>query len=147
MTIVRCNPLNTVSVLKDFDTIANSFCNRPFGWFGEVEGKWMPRIDILERENAYELYAELPGIEKKDITITIKDDMLMLSGEKKAEEKREGEDYFCCERRYGTFQRSFRMAEPIDPKEITAEFTNGVLKISIPKKEVKEAKTAKIEIK
>ena len=147
MRLTKWHPVNTLDVFKDFDELFDHFLDRPGRFFRSGESVWSPRIDIVESEKAYELRAELPGINKNEISISVKDDVLTISGEKKVEEKKEGEDYYCCERGFGKFERSFRMAETVDANNISAEYKNGVLVVTVPKVEIPEPKTTKIEIK
>ena len=97
-----------------------------------------PEFEIKENEDGLNITAELPGVPEKDIDISLADGILTISGEKKSEEIKEGETYHITERRYGSFSRSLKL--PYDPegKDISASFTNGVLKITIPRpKELK----------
>ena len=147
MKLTHWRPVNALDVFRDFDEMFDRFIDRPRHFFRGGEAVWSPRIDIVEKEKAYELRAELPGINKNEISISVKDDVLTISGEKKVEEKKEDENYYCCERRFGKFERSFRMAETVDAKNISAEYKSGVLSVTVPKVEVPEPKTTKIEVK
>lgn len=108
---------------------------------------WLPPTDITESDLELTLMAELPGLERKDIEISIQDGMLLFKGEK-AEERKEGEEkrYHLFERTYGSFQRAFTLPRSVDPSKITAEFEKGVLMIHMPKTAEAQAKTRKIEI-
>lgn len=108
------------------------------------KSNWRPAIDIFENENELVLNAELPGMTKDDIKIVFDDNLLTLSGEKKADEKINDEDYHRIERYYGCFSRSFRITMPIDREKISAKFKEGILEIKLPKLE--EAKPKEIEI-
>ena len=106
---------------------------------------FQPRVDVMETKDNYEITAELAGLGKDDINLTIKDNELILKGEKKSEEKKEEENYFFNERRYGSFCRSFRLSDQIKKDSISADFKNGVLVIKLPKAE--KAKPKEISIK
>lgn len=147
MKLTKWHPVNTLDMFRDFDELFDHFLNRPRRFFRSGEYVWSPRIDISENEKAYELRAELPGIDKKELNISVKDDVLTISGEKKVEEKKEGENYYCCERRFGKFERSFRMADTVDAENVSAEYKDGVLIVTVPKVEIPEPKATKIEIK
>ena len=110
-------------------------------------GGWLPPTDITESDLELMLTAELPGLEQKDIEISIQDGMLLLKGEK-AEERKEGDEkrYHLFERTYGSFQRAFTLPRSVDASKISAEFENGVLKVHMPKTAEAQAKTRKIEI-
>lgn len=92
-----------------------------------------PSVDIFEEGNDLVLKAELPGMNKEDVKITISDNMITLSGEKRHEEKVERKDYQWCESSYGSFTRSFRLPDNVNGDEAKAEFHDGVLKVRIPK--------------
>jgi HSP20 family protein len=121
--------------------------NRFFGEMplAEHAWEWMPSVDIAETDGNVTVKAELPGMDAKDIDIDVSGDVLTLRGEKKTEEEKKEERYFCRERHYGAFQRSFRLPAWVQSDKVDAEFKNGVLSINIPKSE--ESKQKKIEIK
>ena len=109
------------------------------------EGKmFVPAFDITEGEKEYTVIAELPGMDEKDLNVTFTDGILTVKGEKKQESEDKGETYHRIERRYGSFQRSFRIPDHIQADKIEATYKDGVLKLTIPKSEESEPK--KIEI-
>lgn len=96
--------------------------------------RWAPRIDVLERENQYVVRAEIPGLDpEKDVEISVQDGTLTLKGERRKQERTEGERYIRFESSYGAFQRSFPLPKGIDPEAITASHNHGVLEIAIPR--------------
>ena len=108
-----------------------------------------PDVDIVDKDNAVEVRAELPGMDEKDIDVQLSDKMLTIKGEKK-EEREEGDKesrYYLSERRYGSFERSFRMPEGLDTEKVDANFKNGVLMVTIPKSPELQTKVKKIKIK
>ena len=105
---------------------------------------WSPAVEIVETGEEILLTAELPGLEEKNIHINVEENLLSLTGERTFEKKEEG-DYLRTERWYGKFSRSFRLPEIADVENIKAELKNGVLTITVPKKE--EAKPRQIEVK
>lgn len=109
-----------------------------------MRGAWAPAVDIHESENGFTVTADLPGVNKEDIKIDLKDNTLTISGEKKFEEKSPKENYIRIERSYGKFVRSFSMPNNIDSGKIKATFNDGTLELNIPKKE--EAKPKQITI-
>jgi HSP20 family protein len=106
---------------------------------------FVPAFDIAESDTEYSVIAELPGIDEKDIDVTLTDGILTIKGEKKQETEEKDGTYHRIERRYGSFQRSFRMPEGVQGDKIDATYKDGVLKLMIPKSETSEVK--KIEIK
>lgn len=106
-----------------------------------------PRVDVSEDENCYEITAEMPGVEEKDVEVMVKDDRLTLRGEKKSEKEEKKKDYHMSERSYGAFERSFRLPAHVDAEKIKAEFAKGVLTLTLPKTAEAKAKERKIAIK
>ena len=102
-----------------------------------------PVVDVAERENEYEITAELPGMEEKDIELIVSDDVLTIKGERKEEKEEKNKDYHISERRYGSFQRSFRLPDRVDDNRIDARFKNGLLTVLLPK--TAEARSKQIE--
>lgn len=105
-----------------------------------------PRTDIAETDKGYEINLEISGIDRKDLNLEIKHGVLTVSGEKKFEEKKEGKNYITVERSYGKFSRSFSLPEDTNEKAIKADYKDGILKIAVPKTEVKEDKPLKIDV-
>ena len=109
------------------------------------EKEWMPAFDVSENDTEYLVSAELPGVDIKDVDITISDGILSVKGEKRHETEDKGEDYHRIERRYGSFHRSFRIPGQVESDKVDASFKDGILKVLLPKAEGTETK--KIEIK
>jgi HSP20 family protein len=122
--------------------------DRLFSEFAQGAGpsaKMIPNIDISETDKAIEVSAEMPGLERKDVEISIDDDTLTIRGEKKIEENRKDKNVQVSERSYGVFLRVLQLPPGIDPSSVQATMSNGVLKIVIPKPAKSEPK--KIEVK
>ena len=92
-----------------------------------------PFVDVVDKEHSYEVTAELPGMDPSNITVKFSTGTLTIKGEKKEEKEEKGKDYVLSERRWGSFQRSFRVPTSIDEEKIEATFSNGVLTIILPK--------------
>lgn len=105
---------------------------------------WAPRVDILENDEAFQVTAELPGIKKEDVEITVENNVLSLKGERKFEKDVNKENYHRIERTYGAFARSFTLPTRVASDRVEAKFDTGLLTITIPK--VAEARPKKIEI-
>ena len=129
----------------------NDFVDRFFyGWpaFDEsTDIKWTPRVDINETEKNVIIEAELPGIEKKDVKVEVKDNLLTISGERTREKKTENTENCCVERHYGKFERSFSLGDTVDADKVTAAYKNGILTLNLPKKEAALPKEISIEVK
>lgn len=100
----------------------------------ELLGKAVPAVDIAEKERSFEITAELPGMDEKDIEINLSNGNLVIRGEKKEEKEEKKKDYYLSERHYGSFERMFNLPQGVDPDNIEARFSKGVLTITMPKK-------------
>jgi len=129
MTLVKYNPFR--SLLSFEDEMKNFFNVGNY----ESDTVWYPNVDIIDNEDSYELKAELPGLKKKDINISVEDGVLKLSGDKRSEDEKKEKNYHLRESFYGKFERSFRLPQDVEFDNIKAEFKNGVLDILIPKSE------------
>ena len=116
------------------------------GWGGERGlGTWFPRGDIVEEDERYRAVAEVPGLAKEDISISLDGNVLTISGEKKRQEADEGADFHRVERRWGKFSRSFSLPAEVDADSVEATYSQGVLEVVLPKSA--EAKPRRIAIK
>jgi HSP20 family protein len=107
--------------------------------------EWSPLVDIVEDEKEYVIKAEIPEMKKEDVKISVQDDVLSISGERKYEKEEKGKKYHRVERAYGSFLRSFTLPEDADGTKVNAEYKDGVLKVHLPKSE--KAKPKAIEVK
>ncbi len=117
------------------------------GQRADLMGAWAPAVDITETTDEWILAADLPGLTTEDVSVSVENSVLTISGERKREyeEGPNGHGYHTVERRYGRFERSFRLPQSVNAEKVRAEFTNGVLRVSLPKAET--AKPRKIEVK
>jgi HSP20 family protein len=115
--------------------------------FGEESPLLRPAVDVKETDRALEVSVELPGIDEKDIEVTVSDGTLTIRAEKKAERESEEADYHLMERSYGSFCRSLALPFAVDQDKVTAVFDKGVLKLALPKPPEMAAKVRKVEIK
>jgi HSP20 family protein len=138
-----------------FDQSEGGFWGRPFGrslfdrdddWGSTAFGAALA-VDVAEKDGEFEITAELPGIEEKDIDVKLSEGVLTIKGEKSEEKEEEEKDYHLSERRFGSFERRFRLPENADTENISADFKNGVLKIVAPKLPEAAKEEKKIEIK
>ena len=112
----------------------------------EMKNAVSPKLDIAELKDKYEIKAELPGIDEKDINLSVEDGLLTISGEKKAETEEKDKGYYLKECSYGTFSRSVRLPDNIADDKISAQFKKGVLVIDMPKTQQSQSKVRKIAI-
>jgi HSP20 family protein len=118
----------------------------PF-WRGVSGFGAVPAVDVAEKEKEYEITAELPGMEEKNIDVKFADGILTIRGEKKEEKEEKKKDYYLSERHFGSFQRSFQVPEGVDADKIDASFKNGVLTVILPKSPEAQKREKKIAIK
>ncbi len=102
-------------------------------WGSNIEMFAAPAIDVVEKDKAFEITAELPGVDEKEITLTVSNGVLSIKGEKNEEKEEKRQDYYMSERRFGSFERAVRLPEGADAEKIDAAYKNGVLKITVPK--------------
>ena len=144
MALAPWRPLGELSTLRhEMDRLLERF-------FGEVPslglpgGTWEPRLDLSETKDTLTIKAELPGLEAKDLDVSVSGDVLTLKGEKKQEKEEKDEQRHVIERSYGAFVRMVRLPAPVAQDQIKASFKNGVLTINLPKTE--EAKQKAIPV-
>ncbi len=146
MTLVKYNPNNSLFGLKsNMDKLFDEFFGLDKGIWPESALNVVPAVDLEETEDAFKITAELPGMTKKDIKITLENNVLSISGEKKAEKETKDKNYHRVERSYGKFHRAFELPGVVNREKIEAEYKDGILSISVPKTE--EAKPKQIEVK
>ena len=119
----------------------------PYWGYESSFGVTAPAVDVTEDEKAYRIAAELPGMAEKDIDVTVTGDMLVLKGEKRQEHEQKDKNRYLSERSYGAFQRNFSIPDGVDRDKIDAEFSKGVLTLTLPKTTQAQKQQKKIEIK
>jgi HSP20 family protein len=141
---------------KLFEDFGVSSWRHPFGrstfeaepfWRAELGLAKAPAVDIVDKDQSYEITAELPGMDVSNIEVKFADGTLTIKGEKSEEKEEKKKDYYLSERRYGSFHRSFRVPDGVDADKIEANFKNGVLKLSLPKTAEAQKSEKKIAIK
>jgi HSP20 family protein len=136
-----------------FEDFGDDFWRRPFRSFAGLERGWAqkfaatPAVDVVETDKAYEITAELPGIDQKNIEVNVANGGITIKGEKTEETEEKKKDYYVSERRYGSFERYFGLPEGVDADKIDATFKNGVLKVTLPKTAEAQKAAKKIEVK
>lgn len=118
----------------------------PFKWFGEKNGKLAPAMDVVEKDKEFQITAEMPGMSEKDVDISVSAGVLTIRGEKREEKEEKKKDYFLSERRYGAFNRAWRLPQTVDADKVEAKFAKGVLIVTLPKKPEAESTAKKIAI-
>jgi len=138
MSLSQYDPLASLRLFEDsFTRLVNQpQANRP----------WSPAVDIYETENDLVLKADLPEVDQKDIDVRVENQTLSISGERKFDQETTGKGYHRIERSYGSFVRSFAVPQSFDTGQIAAQFKNGVLSVTLPKKEAAKPRQVKVEV-
>jgi HSP20 family protein len=148
MALVRWRDRGDLTPWTALREIESQF-NRLFGEMSRdydfFDHGWSPAVDVKEDDQAYHIEADLPGMKKEDVEVTVVDNVVTIKGERKHEEEKKEKGYHRIERRYGTFERSFELPGGFQGDKIEARFDNGVLHMTLPKRE--EAKPKQIEVK
>jgi HSP20 family protein len=137
--------LSPWSALRDLETHMNRLFKDSSAMTNWPAFDWAPAADLRETADAYHLDVDVPGLKKEEIELSVVDNYVTIKGERKHEKKEEKEGYHLYERHYGSFHRSFEIAGGFDPNKIEARYDNGVLHLTIPKRE--ETKPKQIEVK
>ena len=124
-----------------FDEFYRAFDLAPFGGLGEGWDVYSPRVDVTETDKEIVVSAELPGLDSKDIDISLSQDVLTISGQKRQEKEEKGKNYYRAERSYGSFRRSIPLPSEVEADKVDAAFERGVLTVTLPKSA--EARAAK----
>ncbi|MFW0756722.1 Hsp20/alpha crystallin family protein [Pseudomonas sp. H11T01] len=144
----RGSPLSPFSrSLFDVEPFSGSLLDVEPIWRRELSGRGMPAVDICEQDKSYEITAELPGMDEKDIEIKLSNGSLIIKGEKKSDREEQRKGYHLTERSYGSFERVFNLPKGVDVDKIDAHFSKGVLTVSLPKiaEAIKPEKVVKIK--
>lgn len=146
MNLLRWEPFKeTDELLRSFSPLLGRW-PRMFENNGGTQYEWAPVADISETEKEYVVKAELPGVKREDVKVTLEDGVLTIQGERKVEKDEKGEKSHRVERFYGTFFRSFTLPDNVDAAGIRAESKDGVLNIHVPKLKVEKTKAVEIKV-
>lgn len=148
MNLVKWDPFRE---LEDISNSLNRFFGRPLARTGAdvgmlAEADWAPRVDITETDTAYLVKADIPGVNKEDVKVTIEAGMLSIRGERKQEKEEKGKKLHRIERSYGSFLRSFRLPDDADESAVKAEFKDGMLSVTVNKSAKAESKVKEISV-
>src|SRR6059058_6476242 len=146
MSIVRYDPFRDLrSLQEEVNRLFTGNMARSFDEEGIARGSWSPNVDIYENKDQIVLEAELPGMKREDFDLSVENNVVTLRGERHFEKKDDSDNYHRVERAYGNFTRSFTLPNTVTAEGATAEYTNGVLRVTLPKRE--DTKARRIEIK
>jgi len=147
MAIVRWQPYGAVASLQEgINRLFNDAFPRSLTDDDFALSSWKPAVDIYDKDEAIVIHAELPGVQKENISIEVKENVLTLKGERIENKEITQDKFFRKERSFGSFQRAFTLPSAIDPESIKASFKDGVLEVEIPKPEEKKPKQIQINI-
>jgi HSP20 family protein len=148
MALVRWEPARELSSLQtEMNRLFNTFFDTPTtGGNGAAVRRWVPSMDLVETDEHFVLRADLPGLSEGDVSIELEDNVLTLSGERKAEHEEKKEGFYRLERSFGQFRRSLTLPDGVDPDAIAATFERGVLEVRIPKPEARKPRKVAIQV-
>ena len=146
MSIVRYDPFRDLRTLQEeVNRLFTGSMPRAFDDEGIARGAWSPSVDIYENKDQIVLEAELPGMKREDFDLSIENNVITLRGQRQFEKKDDSDNYHRVERSYGSFTRSFTLPNTVTGEGANAEYKNGVLRVTLPKRE--ETKARRIEVK
>jgi HSP20 family protein len=140
--ITRYSPLERFHTVDRFNKLMEEL-------WGATNGQpsWFPAVDIVENEKDTKFVADLPGLNEKDVTVELQDNMLTIKGHRETKKDEKTEDYVLCERSYGSFERRFSVGANAKPDAVKAEFKDGVLTVTVPKAEAPKPKKIAVTAK
>jgi HSP20 family protein len=147
MALIRWEPIAELNTLQnEMNRLFNTFFDQPAGRGTGAGRRWIPAMDLVETDDQYVLRADLPGLTEQDVKIELLDNVLTISGERKAEHETRQEGYYRLERSYGGFSRSLTLPQGVEPDAVQAHFDRGVLEIRVPKPEQKKPRQVQIRL-
>jgi HSP20 family protein len=141
MSLIRYNSALNDFTPTSFNNLIDRFFNDTLARSGGSSYSFVPRVDVLEDEKAFEIHVAVPGMNKEDFKIDLNDNYLTISGERKFTREKKENNFHSIETQFGTFSRSFTLPENVDANKINAKYVNGILEVNIPKDEKKILKT------
>jgi HSP20 family protein len=149
MALIRWEPVRELNTIQsEMNRLFNTYLDAPAA--GERSGqpmqRWIPPMDLVETEDDFVLRADLPGVTESDVNIELENNILTLSGERKAEHEERKEGYYRVERPWGTFSRSLTLPDGVEPEAVKAHFERGVLEVRIPKPEARKPRKVSISV-
>jgi HSP20 family protein len=147
MALIRWEPVRELSSIQsEMNRLFNTFFDTPTTTDGGHVRRWIPAMDLVENGDDYVLRADLPGVSQGDVNIELDDNVLTISGERKAANEQRKEGYYRVERAFGRFSRSLTLPKGVDPEAVEAQFEDGVLEVRIPKPEQHKPRKVAINV-
>lgn len=141
MSLIRYNSALNDYVPTAFGSVIDRLFNETLSRSGGAAYSFVPKVDVVENAKAFEIHVAVPGMNKEDFQIDLKDNVLSISGERKFTKEQKDQNYHSMETQYGSFRRTFSLPENIDTANINAQYVNGILELTLPKDEKKTLKT------
>jgi HSP20 family protein len=141
MSLVKYNSLVNDFVPTSFSHLINRFFHESSARSGGSAYSFVPRVDIYENDEAFQIHVAVPGMKKDEFKIDLNDNHLTVSGERKFTQERNEKNFYSIETQFGSFSRSFALPENVDATKISAKYENGILELVVPKDEKKVLKT------
>ena len=135
MALIRWEPVRELGTIQsEMNRLFNSFFDTPTAGNGQAPlRRWVPAMDLAETETEFVLKADLPGLSESDVNVELDDNVLTISGERKADHEERKAGYYRVERSFGSFRRALTLPEGVDPESVKATFADGVLEVTVPK--------------
>jgi HSP20 family protein len=151
MALIRWEPVREIGTIQNemnrlFNTLFEAPGHAGNGGNAGALRRWIPAMDLVETDDDFVLRADLPGLSEDDVNIELEDNVLTISGERKAEHEERKEGYYRVERASGSFTRSLTLPEGVDPDAVKASFDRGVLEVRVPKPEAKKPRKVAISV-
>ncbi len=150
MALIRWEPVRELNTIQsEMNRLFNTFFDTPASAGnrgGQTLQRWIPPMDLVETEDDFVLRADLPGLSEGDVNLELENNVLTVSGERKAEHDDSKEGYYRVERSWGTFSRSLTLPDGVDPEAVRADFDRGVLEVRIPKPEARKPRKVSISV-
>jgi len=141
MALIRWQPRESFAIQREIDNLVSTFWCYLHTWHGTC---WHSRVDVVESDHEFTVHAELPGLNKDDIKVTLEDNVLTIEGERKHEDEQKDKPFFRRERSYGKFKRAFKLGTEVQADKIAANYKDGILTLTLPKSEA--AKPRQIDV-
>ncbi len=147
MALIRWEPARELGTIQnEMNRLFNNFFDTPTTTGNGAHRRWIPSMDLVETEGDFVLRADLPGLSEQDVNIELEDNVLTISGERRAEHEERNEGYYRVERSSGSFRRSLTVPEGIDPESVKATFDRGVLEVRVPKPQQRKPRKVAISV-
>ena len=148
MALIRWEPVRELGTIQtEMNRLFNSFFDTPTAGNGQAPlRRWVPAMDLAETETEFVLKADLPGLSESDVNVELDDNVLTISGERKADHEERKAGYYRVERSFGSFRRALTLPEGVEPDSVKASFDRGVLEVRIPKPEQRKPRKVAISV-